>query len=98
MHQGMVNFVGGSSERPDPGPGFDEQVFRRTAGAARNAFGWAFRAAMLLALLAIPFALTMRRYPAQVRAEAMAAMQAQGGDPGPGPPARAEPAATPPAG
>ncbi|MEX1142052.1 MAG: DHA2 family efflux MFS transporter permease subunit [Thermoleophilaceae bacterium] len=98
MHQGMVNFVGGSSDRPDPGPGFDEQIFRRTAGAARNAFGWAFRVAMLLALLAIPFALTMRRYPAQVRAEAMAAMQAQGGEAGPGPPARAEPATTPPAG
>ena len=77
MHESLVNFAGASSDRLDPRPGFDEEVFRRTAGAARNAFGWAFRAAMLLILLAIPFALTMRRYPAQVRAEAMAAMQAQ---------------------
>jgi hypothetical protein len=77
MHQGLSSFVGSESDRLDPRPGFDEQVFRRTAGAVRNAFGWAFRAAMLLILLAIPFALTMRRYPAQVRAEAMAAAQAQ---------------------
>jgi ABC-type Fe3+ transport system permease subunit len=75
MHRDMAVFAGGSSDRADPGPGFDEQVFRRTAGAARNSFGWAFRAAMLLILLAIPFTLTMRRSPAQARAAAMAAMQ-----------------------
>jgi EmrB/QacA subfamily drug resistance transporter len=107
MHQGMVGFAGGSSDRVDPTAGFDEQVFRRTAGAARNAFGWAFRAAMLLILLAIPFALTMQRYPAQARAEAMAAMQAaqaaQGGDgagpkTGSGPTIRPGPAGTQPAG
>jgi EmrB/QacA subfamily drug resistance transporter len=75
MHRDMAVFAGGASDRADPGPGFDEQVFRRTAGAARNSFGWAFRAAMLLILLAIPFTLTMQRSPAQARAAAMAAMQ-----------------------
>lgn len=88
MHKDMLGFVGGTSDRIDPSPGFDEQVFRRTAGAARNSFGWAFRAAMLLILLAIPFTLTMQRSPAQARAAAMAAMQAaqqQQGDGGPRP-------------
>ena len=75
MRRDMGVFAGGESDRADPGPGFDEQVFRRTAGAARNSFGWAFRAAMLLILLAIPFTLTMTRSPAQARAAAMAAMQ-----------------------
>ena len=86
MHEDMLGFVGGTSDRIDPNPGFDEEVFRRTAGAARNSFGWAFRAAMLLILLAIPFTLTMQRSPAQARAAAMAAMQAaqqQQGDGGP---------------
>jgi EmrB/QacA subfamily drug resistance transporter len=103
MHQGLVGFTGASSDRLDPTPGFDEQVFRRTAGASRNAFGWAFRAAMLLILLAIPLALTMQRYPAQVRAEAMAAMKAQaaqesGPAPGSGPTIRPGPAGPQPAG
>jgi EmrB/QacA subfamily drug resistance transporter len=75
MQRDMGVFAGGASNRADPGPGFDEQVFRRTAGAARNSFGWAYRAAMLLILLAIPFTLTMQRSPAQARAAAMAAMQ-----------------------
>jgi EmrB/QacA subfamily drug resistance transporter len=104
MQRDMHVFAGGSSDRYDPGPGFDEQVFRRTAGAARNSFGWAFRAAMLLILLAIPFTLTMQRSPAQARAAAMAAMQAaqqeQGASPraGPGPTIRPDPAGTQPAG
>jgi EmrB/QacA subfamily drug resistance transporter len=75
MRSDMAVFAGGASDRADPGPGFDEQVFRRTAGAVRNAFGWAFRLAMLLILMAIPFTLTMQRSPAQARAAAMAAMQ-----------------------
>jgi EmrB/QacA subfamily drug resistance transporter len=75
MQRDMGVFAGGASNRADPRPGFDEQVFRRTAGAARNSFGWAYRAAMLLILLAIPFTLTMQRSPAQARAAAMAAMQ-----------------------
>jgi EmrB/QacA subfamily drug resistance transporter len=101
MHQGLVSFAGSSSDRLDPNPGFDEQTFRRTAGAARNAFGWAFRSAMLLILLAIPFAMTMQRYPAQVRAEAMAAMQAQQeaeARAGPGPAIVPGPAGTQPSG
>jgi ABC-type Fe3+ transport system permease subunit len=81
MHDSLIGFAGATSDRVDPTPGFDEEVFRRTAGAARNAFGWAFRAAMLLVLLAIPFALTMHRYPAQVRAEMAAAAQARAGAP-----------------
>ncbi|HYI98740.1 MAG TPA: MFS transporter [Thermoleophilaceae bacterium] len=106
MHQGLAGFAGGSSDRLDPAPGFDEQVFRRTAGAARNAFGWSFRVAMLLILLAIPFARTMERSPAQARAAAMAAMQAaQDGDSKPlagsgpksGPTIRPGPAGTQPA-
>jgi EmrB/QacA subfamily drug resistance transporter len=76
MHRDLEGFVGGSTDRADPPAGFDEEVFRRTAGAARNSFAWAFRAAMLLILLAIPFTLTMQRSPAQARAAAMAAAQA----------------------
>ncbi len=97
MHQDMATFVGGSTDRHDPNPGFDEQVFRRTAGATRNSFGWAFRVAMLMILLAIPFTLTMTRSPAQARAAAMAAMQARSGaEPraGPGPAAAPGPAAS----
>jgi EmrB/QacA subfamily drug resistance transporter len=86
MHRDMATFVGGTTDRADPGPGFDEQVFRRTAGAARNSFGWAFRAAALLVLLAIPFTLTMTRSPAQARAAAMAAMQAAQAQQGAAPP------------
>jgi len=103
MRQDMAVFAGGASDRVDPGPGFDEEVFRRTAGAARNSFGWAFRAAMLLVLLAIPFTLTMQRSPAQARAAAMAAMQAakeQAVEPraGPEPTTRRGPAGPQPAG
>jgi EmrB/QacA subfamily drug resistance transporter len=103
MAQGLASFAGSESDRLDPRPGFDEEVFRRSAGAARNAFGWSFRVAMLLVLLAIPFALTMTRYPAQVRAEMMAAMQAQqqetdGARAGPAAPARPGPAGPQPAG
>jgi EmrB/QacA subfamily drug resistance transporter len=96
MHQDMATFVGGSTDRHDPNPGFDEQVFRRTAGATRNSFGWAFRVAMLMILLAIPFTLTMTRSPAQARAAAMAAMQKARGEPraGPGPAAAPGPAAS----
>ncbi|MGI8945385.1 MAG: MFS transporter [Thermoleophilaceae bacterium] len=77
IHGDVASFVGGSTSRRDPGVGFDETEFRRTAGAARNAYGWAFRAALLFVLLAIPFARTMTRYPAQARAEAMAAAAAR---------------------
>ena len=106
MQQGLASFAGSESDRLDPDNGFDETVFRRTAGAARNAFGWSFRVAMLLVLLAVPFAMTMQRYPAQVRAEMMAAMQAQkeaeaagaSPQPGSGPTIRPGPAGTQPAG
>lgn len=83
MQQSLGTFAGSDPDRLVPTKGFDEQAFRRTAGATRNAFGWGFRAAMLLVLLAVPFALTMQRSPAQARAAAMEAMkraQAQPGD------------------
>jgi len=100
MHRDIQGFVGGSTDRYDPTPGFDEEAFRRTAGAARNAFGWAYRGAALLVLLAIPFTLTMQRSPAQARAAAMAAMQAQrdggGGGPAPGAPAPPDASGAPP--
>jgi hypothetical protein len=51
-------------------PGFDRVVERETADAARDSYGWAFRAAALALLLAVPCARTMRRTPSQVRAQA----------------------------
>jgi EmrB/QacA subfamily drug resistance transporter len=54
-------------------PGFDRVVQRETADAARDSYGWAFRAAALALLLAIPCARTMRRTPSQARAHAAAA-------------------------
>lgn len=93
MHRDLQGFVGGSTDRVDPRPGFEEATFRRTAGAARNSFGWAYRGAALLVLLAIPFTLTMQRSPAQARAAAMAAMQkARAGGEEPTAPAETQPA------
>ncbi|MEJ7790218.1 MAG: DHA2 family efflux MFS transporter permease subunit, partial [Thermoleophilaceae bacterium] len=62
------DYVGQSTRRFDPGPGFDELAAREAAGAARNAFGWGFRIAALLVLLAVPFARRMVRTPAAARA------------------------------
>jgi hypothetical protein len=68
----MADFAGGSTSRLPVGQGFDRYVRRQTAGAARDAFGWAFRAAALALLLAVPFARRMTRTPAMARAEAAA--------------------------
>ena len=72
----FADYVGQSTRRFDPGPGFDEIAARETAGAARDAFGWGFRAAALLALLAVPFARRMVRTPAAARAADAAAREA----------------------
>ena len=75
----FTDYVGQSTARFDPGPGFDDIVARETAGAARDAFGWAFRIAALCVLLAIPFARRMVRPPAEARAADAAAAAARGG-------------------
>ena len=64
----FADYVGQTTRRFDPGPGFDELAARETAGAARDAFGWGFRVAALLVLLAVPFARRMVRTPAAARA------------------------------
>jgi len=79
----FTDYVGQSTARFDPGPGFDEVVARETAGAARDAFGWGFRMAALAILLAVPFARRMTRPPAEARAAdaAAAAARAEGTPP-----------------
>jgi hypothetical protein len=90
----FTDYVGQSTARFDPGPGFDDVVARETAGAARDAFGWAFRIAALCVLLAIPFARRMVRPPAEARAADAAAAAARAEQAGARPP---EPAPPPPA-
>jgi EmrB/QacA subfamily drug resistance transporter len=89
----FTDYIGQSTARFDPGPGFDDIVARETAGAARDAFGWAFRIAALCALLAIPFARRMVRPPAEARAADAAAAAARAGQGGAPPPERAPPTA-----
>jgi len=83
----LHDYTGGTEDRFEPGPGFDEEIIRETAGSAREGFAWAFRQAALLVLTALPLMGALRRTPAQARAEAMAAMAAGpggGGGPRPG--------------
>jgi EmrB/QacA subfamily drug resistance transporter len=82
----FADFAGASTSRLPVGEGFDRGVRRLTAGAARDGFAWAFRAAALALLLAMPFARRMRLTPAMARAQAAAAAAA-----GPDPPPAAEP-------
>lgn len=63
IREDFSDFSGASGERGDPPPGFDARVSRETAGAARDSYGWAFRGAALLMLLAIPFARRMEHAP-----------------------------------
>lgn len=84
----FADYVGQSTRRFDPGPGFDEIAARETAGAARDAFGWGFRIAALLVALAVPFAGRMVRTPAAARAEDAKAREAAG--PGGGAPVASE--------
>ncbi|HZB06987.1 MAG TPA: MFS transporter [Thermoleophilaceae bacterium] len=69
----LHDYTGGTEDRFEPKPGFDEEIVRQTAGSAREGFAWAFRQAALLVLSALPLMAALRRTPAQARAEAMAA-------------------------
>jgi EmrB/QacA subfamily drug resistance transporter len=61
-------------ERPRGGrAGAEAEVGRLAAGAARDGFAAGFRVAALSVLLAVPFAVTMRRRPADAQARAAAA-------------------------
>ena len=44
----LHDYTGGSGDRFEPEPGFDEEIIRQTAGSAREGFAWAFRHAALL--------------------------------------------------
>ena len=69
----LHDYTGGTEDRFEPKPGFDEEIIRQTAGSAREGFAWAFRQAAILVLSALPLMAALRRTPAQARAEAMAA-------------------------
>jgi hypothetical protein len=79
----LHDYTGGTSERFEAKPGFDEEIIRQTAGSAREGFAWAFRHAALLILSVVPLMGALRRTPAQAQAEFMARMKAQreGGSP-----------------
>jgi hypothetical protein len=77
----LHDYTGGTQDRFEPKPGFDEEIIRETAGAAREGFAWAFRQAALLVLSALPLMGALRRTPAQARAEAMARAGGQGPPP-----------------
>ena len=77
----LHDYTGGTRDRFEPKPGFDEEIIRQTAGSAREGFAWAFRQAALLVLSALPLMGALRRTPAQARAEAMAVASGQGPPP-----------------
>jgi hypothetical protein len=81
----LHDYTGGTSDRFEPKPGFDEEIIRQTAGSAREGFAWAFRHAALLVLTVLPLLGALRRTPSQARAEFMAQMQAREAEAG-GPP------------
>lgn len=82
----LNDYTGGTSDRFEPKPGFDEEIIRQTAGSAREGFAWAFRNAALLVLSVLPLMGALRRTPAQAQAEFMAQMQARQAAAGGGPP------------
>ena len=89
----LHDYSGGTEDRFEPKPGFDEEIIRQTAGSAREGFAWAFRQAALLILTVLPLMGALKRTPAQAQAEFMAQMRANappgdGGGPAPerGPP------------
>jgi len=86
----LQDYAGGTEDRFEPKPGFDEEIIRQTAGSAREGFAWAFRQAALLILSVLPLLTALRRTPAQAQAEFMAQMRARqqgaAGPPGTGPP------------
>jgi EmrB/QacA subfamily drug resistance transporter len=69
----LHDYAGGTSDRFQAKPGFDQEVIRVTAGAAREGFAWALRHGALLVLSAIPLARSLRRTPQQARAAEVAA-------------------------
>jgi hypothetical protein len=75
----LHDYTGGTTHRFKPKPGFDDEIIRQTAGAAREGFAWSFRQAALLILSVLPLLGALRRTPAQARAEFMARMQAEQG-------------------
>ena len=82
----LHDYTGGTDDRFEPKPGFDEEIIRQTAGSAREGFAWAFRHAALLILSVLPLMGALKRTPAQAQAEFMAQMKAkQSGAPPPAP-------------
>jgi Major Facilitator Superfamily len=73
----LHDYTGGTTDRFEPKPGFDEEIIRQTAGSAREGFAWSFRQAALLILSVLPLLGALRRTPAQARAEFMAKMRAE---------------------
>jgi EmrB/QacA subfamily drug resistance transporter len=73
----LHDYTGGTDDRFEPKPGFDEEIIRQTAGSAREGFAWAFRQGAVLILSVLPLLGALRRTPAQARAEFMAKMKAQ---------------------
>jgi EmrB/QacA subfamily drug resistance transporter len=73
----LHDYTGGTEERFEPKPGFDEAIIRETAGSAREGFAWSFRQGALLIITVLPLLGALRRTPAQARAEFMAKMRAQ---------------------
>jgi EmrB/QacA subfamily drug resistance transporter len=72
----LHDYAGGTEDRFEPKPGFDEEIVRQTAGSAREGFAWAFRQAALLILSVLPLMGALKRTPAQAQAEFMAQMRA----------------------
>jgi hypothetical protein len=73
----LHDYTGGTTDRFEPKPGFDEEIIRQTAGSAREGFAWAFRQAAILILSVLPLMGALRRTPAQAQAEFRARMKAQ---------------------
>jgi hypothetical protein len=93
----LHDYTGGTEDRFEPKPGFDEEIIRQTAGSAREGFAWSFRQAALLILSVLPLLGALRRTPAQARADFMAKMRAEQEAAGP-PAEHAPPAPVAPAG
>ena len=72
----LHDYTGGTTDRFEPKPGFDEEIIRQTAGSAREGFAWAFRQAAILILSVLPLMGALKRTPAQAQAEFMAKMKA----------------------
>jgi EmrB/QacA subfamily drug resistance transporter len=72
----LGEFAGAIPREQHAPVGFDRWLRRESAGIARDSFGWAFRGAALLLLLAMPFARRLTRTPEEVRALAIRAMAA----------------------